>query len=321
MMTLVGQLSGISILCAATWLGCGESRPTPHGSSPSVPWRLSTLPIAEVSGLATLPGAPAELVAVGDDTASIARFPGVVGAGLREAMKVALPKLKAKSAGLEAIATDAAGRVYVMSEGSGRITRYDLGDGKKKAKHELRWQLDVGGHPIAKRWKAAENARGEGLLVLGADRFLVAKQRKPRLLIEFGPAGAQPIGVRQGKVQSAGRAAGGKIVPLSTWELAVEARDHFEDLSDLARGPDGQLYVISSRSARVGRIVLPLSSSADTFEIDKGWDLPALGEPGDELKPEGLTFLPDRSVVVGFDRDFGKPNLLWMPPLTEPKSP
>lgn len=269
-----------------------------------------TAPVAELSGLAIVPGAPGELVAIGDHDWDVAFFAadGAAAATLRRAR----PDDGGKRSQYEAVAVDGAGRAWLLSEHPSRVEVWErAGDGLRRV---ARVALDVpAGHPLARDWAADDNARGEGMVLLEGGHLLVAKQKKPRALIEFGPEGAAPVGVRAAPTAPpTPEARDARYVPLAVWRLDAAGEAALGSLNDLAWGPGGGLYVVASKPApRVARLRLPLDPGGGALAVDGApWDV-GHAELG---KAEGLAFLPDGRAVVGFDADAGAPNVIVVAP-------
>ena len=155
----------------------------------------------------------------------------------------------------------------------------------------------------------------EGLLVLPDWHLLVAKEKDPPLLVEFGPRDADAAGVVP---DSLGTADWGPVPPagdlgdlraLAAWRLD----DDIDDISDLASA-DGTLYCLSDRSRRVVAVELPLDPGAERAHIHESWELSLperRGEP--DGKPEGLAVTGDRTLLVGLDTETPRANLCWFP--------
>ena len=103
----------------------------------------------------------------------------------------ALGKHAGNASQWEAVAVDGKESVCMLSETHAEITCHG---------HRLRhakgvFTLDVSGIPaLDSAWKAQPNSRGEGMLLMKKGHVLVLKEKKPSLLIEFGPEGDQPVG-------------------------------------------------------------------------------------------------------------------------------
>ena len=154
------------------------------------------------------------------------------------------------------------------------------------------------GHPLAASWADPGGSRGEGAVVLANGHLLIAKEKDPAALIEFGPAGEAAGGFRAAAVEGGAALPGGFAWPVKPGEqsfvlLAWWAPDRAlaracHDLSDLEVGPDGSLYVLSDKSQSVARVG-DLDPRAGIATAGATWELPHL-----DGKPEGLAFTRGR---------------------------
>jgi hypothetical protein len=123
------------------------------------------------------------------------------------------------------------GRVLLLQEGPSRVLVLSAGLARVEAVVEL---AVASGQPgFGREWADDDNARGEGLLLMARGHMLVAKQKDPVCLIEFGPAGDAPLGVSPETLLAPGarlalprRPRGGTIGygVLGWWELAGGTR-------------------------------------------------------------------------------------------------
>jgi hypothetical protein len=150
---------------------------------------------------------------------------------------------------------------------------------------------------------------------LPSGHLLVAKEKDPSALIEFGPPGATPVGLTLGGALVAGapweiEPGDHRYVALSVWWPDEALHEACADFSDLEIGPDGHLYLLSDRSDSIARLS----------------DLPAMGgrvtglatwQLGDlDGKPEGLAFTPNGRALIALDTRKARHNLmLFEPPI------
>ena len=83
------------------------------------------------------------------------------------------------------------------------------------------------------------------------------------------------------------------------WSLKGEAKQLLGDISAIGADPDGDLWLLSDKSRRVGRLGLddPLRPDDDEIrDLDEWWDLPE-----DVVKPEGIAALGAGRVLVAMD--------------------
>jgi hypothetical protein len=287
----------------------------------------SAVGLRELSGLAVrgAAGAP-ELVCVGDHDFAILSIPlgerGVLGEEERSEVARALPPEIARApggSGFEGVACDRAGRVLVIQEGPSRVLVLAPDLTRLEAVVELAVSPDQPG--FGPEWHAADNARGEGLLLMARGHLLVAKQKEPVCLIEFGPTGDAPLGVRPEAMAGAdddfaprARRRSG-VVPyavLGWWALSPTAAERVESANDLALDERGRLLLVSSRSRRIARIA-PADPAGHEAAIDDDWSVSDL--PGRrKRRPEALCVVPG-AVLVGLDARGGGDNLVALEPL------
>jgi hypothetical protein len=166
---------------------------------------------------------------------------------------------------------------------------------------------------IARAWSDPEGSRGEGMVLLLDGHLLVAKEKKPAALIEFGPPGSQSQGLVRGGALADGerwpiKKGHHRFVALAIWLPEKKLAKTCADFSDLAIGPDGCLYLLSDKSFTIARLDdLPEGGGAATL-VD-AWRLGDL-----DGKPEGLAFTAQGQVVVGLDTRKARRNLVLLEP-------
>jgi hypothetical protein len=85
---------------------------------------------------------------------------------------------------IEAVCADGLGRVLLLQETPPRVELID----PKALKVVASIDLAVDGRSeIARAWSDPKGSRGEGMVLLPGGHLLVAKEKKPAALIEFGP--------------------------------------------------------------------------------------------------------------------------------------
>jgi hypothetical protein len=281
--------------------------------------------LAEVSGLACLHRAGgALLVAVGDNDASLATADVGADGAIGEWRVVTADELGARPDAsvrfrqLEAVAVDGGGRAWVVTEGTSLLGGIDLGAGAVVGGASL----DTATLPeLDRHWRLRDASRSEGLLLLVRGHLLVVKEKDPAGLVEFGPAGEDPLGVSAATLLPAdapfalpAAARDGQppcLVALAWWPLPKRIRKSFADLSDLAMDGSAGVWVLSDKSRRIGRLGIPLAPG-DEVDIEPFADLPqGIG------KPEGLALLPGGLIAVSDDRKDERDNL-WVFRAPEP---
>jgi hypothetical protein len=229
-------------------------------------------------------------------TRSIARLPGSQ-----------LPK---RDPQIEAVCCDGAGRVLLLQESPPRAELVDPTARRVVASFAL---VVRGGGELARSWNDPDGSRGEGAVLLRRGHLLVAKEKRPSALVEFGPAGARSVGLpRNGAPRAGARwqvpAGEHTYVALAVFwpdEALVEACD---DFSDLEVGPDGRLYVLSDKSSAIARVG-DLAPGGGTATLAGSWKIRGL-----DGKPEGLAFTPNGRAIVALDTRKARRNLALLEP-------
>ena len=174
------------------------------------------------------------------------------------------------------------------------------------------------GHPeLEPAWHRHPNTRGEGLLLLGRGHVLVAKQSDDPGLIEFGPRGDPPDrrrarhGPAPPSFQRPDDAAVSELVPLAVWPLGRDTADALPTINDLALGPDGRVYALSSHTRVIARLERDLTPgerarATDVWQVGEG--VPG----GPDARPEGLAILPSGRPVIGIDTKRHGKNLVTL---------
>jgi uncharacterized protein YjiK len=155
------------------------------------------------------------------------------------------------------------------------------------------------------------SSRGEGLVLLRGGRLLVAKEKRPRALIEFAPSGSQSLGLARHDFLGPDEhwdAPDGDVefVATAMWKLRGDAKGALGDVSALAVGADRDLWFLSDKSRCVARLSLdvPLSPGGGAIRsFDEVWRLPK-----GTKKPEGIAALASNRVLVAMDTDLTQAN-------------
>jgi hypothetical protein len=265
----------------------------------------TALPLRELSALALRGG---KLLAVGDEEFAVLAAEldeaGRPGDTKRHDLVLALVGTGIDlrdGSGFEGVAADGTGAIVILQEEQSRLLIFD------KACTELLQVivLDVPADTpdIGPGWHEEPNKRGEGLLLLKHGHVVLAEQKDVHL-IEFGPAGDEPIGITQDTLlapdgEFAHDAAA--LVPLAWWPLDLDSAN------DLAVDADGRVHVLSSKGHKIVRLEHPLERDTPAT-IDETWTLEGL-PGGDDAHPEGLVLLPGDVPVVCVDRKAAGDNL------------
>ena len=112
---------------------------------------------------------------------------------------------------------------------------------------------------IARAWSDPEGSRGEGMVLLPGGHLLVAKEKKPAALIEFGPPNSQSRGLVRGGALADGerwpiKDGFHRLIALASWLPDKTLAKTCADFSDLEIGPDGCLYLLSDKSSTIARL-------------------------------------------------------------------
>lgn len=270
--------------------------------------KAGKLDIAEASGLAVraIDGGK-QLVVVGDDRFEIETL-DVDGATLAHRRTIDLakkmPRREAHSQ-WEAIAIDGRGRVAMLAEGPARITVFDETLDRVLREIELVPRGDV-----AVAWKKHENAKGEGLVLLANGHVLVASERDPAAIVEFGPEGDAPSGYAGRSREAAQRVEfplHDELVSLEMWPLSKKALDHAPDVSELSLDEEGNLYLLSDEGRCFAKVRLPLSPDDEHTKLERVFRF-----DDDVEKPEGLAFVSASRVAVASDRPEADKKALYL---------
>jgi hypothetical protein len=280
--------------------------------------RVVDVPLREVSGICLRrgPNRQMSLIAVGDQaakvawislprdeaefldwhTVDIARLPG--------------SGLPTRDPQIEAVCADGAGRVLLLQEAPPRAELVDFAMSRVVASINLVVE-DQG--ELARSWYSPDGSRGEGVVLLPGGHLLVAKEKHPAALIEFGPRGSRSRGlVRGGALQDGARwsvADGDQtFVACAVWVPDKALTKACVDFSDLDIGPDGRLYLLSDQSATIARIE-DLTPGGGIAALTSAWRLCDLSG-----KPEGLAFTASGCAIVALDKRKSRRNLVMLEP-------
>ncbi|ARO87914.2 hypothetical protein EBAPG3_009110 [Nitrosospira lacus] len=302
------------------------------------------VPIAELSGLAIVRAIKnrnggtneVSLYAVGDSDYQVAQFriDGVSGTVIIEAHDVAdtIGRSEGDASQWEAIAADGKDTICMLSESRSEVSCLDQDLQQARGS----FALDVSSiGQLDSLWKVHSNSRGEGMILMKKGHILVLKEKKPALLVEFGPEGDSPMGYGPTTFLQEDEAFSGlktgsedpivyranraifpfqrRLVALKMWEFSNHLRELATDASEITLGPDGGIYLLSQESSTLIRLQPILKPSENKVGLDRGtyWKLP----PGLE-KAEGLVIDSDMHPWIGIDiKQAGKPNLFRLSPL------
>jgi uncharacterized protein YjiK len=269
------------------------------------PTRVEDVPVPELSGLAvtgTAGGAP-ELLAIGDRKSVLARATLTDGPLHWTVVDLESTGLGHDRPQFEAISATADGTILLLCEDPPVVVALRPDDGRAD-----RVALIAGARGLLADVLDESSSSGEGLLPLSDGRLLVAKEKDPPLLVEFGPGGTDAAGVLPDSLLASTdrlALADDGLRALAAWRV-----DGVDDISDLAF-PGGVLYCLSDQSRRVVTVELPLEPDSGRARLGESWELRVperRGEP--DGKPEGLVVV-DGALIVGLDTESPRANLCW----------
>ncbi len=275
------------------------------------------VPLKEVSGVCLRRGRDDEmaLVAIGDRTALAAwvvlphEDMGELHWETADVARLEGSRLPEHDPQIEAVCADGAGRVLLLQEAPPRVELIDPAARRVVASVDLRSRATT----TSPAWADPEGSRGEGAVFLPGGHLLVAKEKDPPALIEFGPPGPRPPGSARGGALPPGTGwaieeGDHRYVALAIWRPDKALAKACADFSDLEVGPDGHLYLLSDKSASIARLDdLPAGGGVATAMAT--WRLPHL-----DGKPEGLAFTPNGRAIVALDTRKARHNLLLLEP-------
>jgi hypothetical protein len=258
--------------------------------------RVVDVPLREVSGICLRRGRNGRmsLFAVGDRVARIAWFSqprtdrGSIDWHTRSIAKLSGSMLPKHDPQIEAVCADGLGRVLLLQETPPRVELID----PKALKVVASIDLAVDGRSeIARAWSDPKGSRGEGMVLLPGGHLLVAKEKKPAALIEFGPPQSRSRGLVHGGALADGqrwpiKKGHHRFIALAIWLPDKTLAKTCADFSDLEIGPDGRLYLLSDKSSTIARLG-DLPADGGTATLLDAWRLGDL-----DGKPEGLAFTP-----------------------------
>jgi hypothetical protein len=293
-------------------------------------WRVS---LPELSALAIRAGGDGEspeLLAVGDKAYSIAAGEphppgdGIASGDLSKAVGRWTFGPESDSQ-WEGLAADGLGRVFVMQEHAGHEDQPSHVFVFAPDLHELvgviALVMEENGAEWKDAWSEDRNARAEALTLLRGGHLLVAKQKDPVRLIEFGPKGSRPGGFGSSRFPDKGEPFQypsqdyAHYEVLQSWGLASEEEDELGSINDLAV-VDGSLYAVSRESHDIARLEALVGPDEDSVGVERRWRVPAdVGHPEGLVVREGL--VPIVADDVSAAEDQGGANIFLMAQLDE----
>lgn len=280
--------------------------------------RVVDVPLREVSGICVRRGANGHmsLVAISDSEATLAWFPlpgsheGRIDWHTASIARLSGSELHENTFQIEAVCADGVGHVLLLQETPPRAEFIDPAVSNVIASIDLEVE---GSGEIARSWSDPDGSRGEGLVLLPDGHLLVAKEKKPAALIEFGPQHARSQGLARGGALADGEGwqiekGHHRFVALAIWLPDKALAKTCADFSDLEIGPDGRLYLLSDKSSMIARLANLPAGGGDAALLD-AWRTCDL-----DGKPEGLAFTAQGHAVIGLDTRKPRRNLVLLEP-------
>ena len=282
-------------------------------------FRVVDVPLEEVSGICLRRGPAGEqsLVAIGDRVAVAAWFvqPGDDLASLdwhtADVAGLEGTHLPEDDPDVEAVCADGAGRVVLLRETPPRAELIDPLARIVVASIDLEIPGD---DDLARAWADPAGSRGEGAVFLPGGHLLVAKEKDPSALIEFGPR----------RARTGGLVRGGALPRGAPWE--VEPGDHrYEALATGGRTRRCARRAPTSATSRSARMATSTCSATSPSRSRGSSDLrrparrarpPPLarasagGSATWTASPEGLAFTPNGRAMVASTRARARHNLM-----------
>ena len=276
------------------------------------------VPLLEISGLGQRPRSPEEgmqVLAVGDQDFTVVSVSVESSTSLSDFRTHRLHDLlggdEEYGSQWEAADGDSTGRMFILQESPGKV--FILSPELDQLLHTI--DLSVEGSDRLD-WEKSPNARGEGLVLLANGHVVVAKEKEPPMLMEFGPEGDEASGIvsellllERRRFPEPAEAASTHVV-LTDWDLDGQADARIDDISDVAVGPDERLYLLSDESRCIARVEHQLPAAQRKLSITAVWKLPE-----EIVQPEGLVLMDDMTPLVAIDRQEPNQNLFLLDPL------
>ena len=252
---------------------------------------IADCPLREVSGLALRGN---DLLAVGDHDPVLFAGPLQPWPPIWHGTDLAALDLPEGGAQFEAVIAAGSNTVLILQEQPARVLHLDLTDQSLIGTLLLDVPED---HPLREAWLGDRSSRGESILLADRGHLIVVKEKGPAAILEFGPAGDEPVGWLRGGPTVAPAPGDAALTVLATWWLGDDLAECLPDVSDAAVGPDGCLYLLSDQGSSIARLPDCLDAAGGTVEeADAAWHI--AGRP---KNPEGLVILPDGTPLVALD--------------------
>lgn len=188
----------------------------------------------------------------------------------------------------EAIEVDASGRTFLLQEYSRAILVLD--GALDSVVQVLNFDFSAtrfAPNKRSKRYRRADDSlSAEGFLLMKNGHILIAKEKSPAIIAEFGPSGSTAMGVSQASLLGSDEvfdliqaSTQRSLVLLAEWQIADYGKC---DISDLAKDPAGSVYVLSQNCGTVQKFE-QLNVDQPNVVASGKWRLPKMIR-----NPEGL---------------------------------
>jgi hypothetical protein len=157
------------------------------------------------------------------------------------------------------------------------------------------------------------------LLLLNGGHLLVAKQRDPIVVIEFGRRNESPKGLSGDAYLPVDRSfepsdgSRTTLHALASWQLDAEAEATVESANDLALDDRARLHAVSSKSRSIYELD-PASARNGRLSIAHLWQLPGGLQAGHDRRAEGLAFDDRGRPLVAVDAKDKEENTFLLEP-------
>lgn len=279
--------------------------------------------LLEISGLGQRHrpgGSGLQVLAVGDEEFTVLMADLEAGVTPRRFERLQLEQVLAEgdpAAGSqwEAADGDASGRVFILQEDPAVVFVLNPEMDELVSRIELISRTPDGDDLGL---GASPNSQGEGLVLLRNGHVLIAKEKDPPVLMEYGPNEERPQGVAPDLLFAtsdefplpANRRT--QFGLLTVWRLSGSAEAEIKDISDIAVGPDEGLYLLSDESRCIAQLERTLDPQQEHLGVASLWHLPSELE-----QPEGLVVTEERTPLVAIDSGDRSRNLFVLSPLED----
>lgn len=246
------------------------------------------LPVTEMSGICLRGN---EIVVISDNN-NLLQFFNFKALEKLTSKSVDISSLKGAPALLkgqwESIFCSEDGKIFLLQESPPRILVLSKDLSKVESINNFNFSQKM---LKSSNWEADENSKGEGLILFGEGRLLLAKEKNPAQLIEFSFENKSGAFKRINKNFSL--LANQPLKAIRHWSVPIKFLKKIEDISEIHHGLDGSLYLLSDQSRSIIKLG-KLNPTGGELEVTKIWKLPKIIK-----KPEGFFIDPfGRAVIV-----------------------